>query len=231
MTTIGDLRTHCKAKGIKFTATYGNTKKITITITITKTRAVKIVLTWGKISWSFWDDHRKSYVVDDKRNTSYYRLEDSVEINDWYGSIIDLLDTKPAEKTKAKEFPVPKQEFDGYYILSYTNGLAKADITITQACVSGVVKITSRGLIKEMETEDNCDCWFLVDGRGKCASDCKGRPARIIYDGERYYTTIEKTDKSYRIATKQLKLTTLDKMVVDTALKLFLTFKEKDQSG
>jgi hypothetical protein len=102
---------------------------------------------------------------------------------------------------------------------------------ITQAYVSGVVKVTNRGIIKEMQANDDCKCWFLIDGRGKCATRCDGKTVRIIYDGENKYVIVEKTDKSFRIADEQISLSIWDRTIVNSALELFLTLKEKDQSG
>jgi len=198
-------------------------------ITITKTRAIKIVIGWGRIYWSFWNPNRRCYGENNYKDSSYYRLHDDKEISQiWYDTIVELLETESASKSP-QEFKIPLMEFTDKIMSRYNNGLVKIHITMNQAFVSDVVKVTDRGLIREMQTEDDCDCWFLIDGRNKCVGYCNGKPARIIYDGEKYYSTIEKTDKSCRIASEQqqLELSTLDKTVIDSALKLFLTLKEK----
>jgi len=229
MPTFGDLKTYCKNHNVKFTASKNKdsySDRIS-KITITKTRAIKIIFTPGNMGWSFWNPQRQSYVFEDTVYTNIYNFEDNMD----YGNttIIDLLDkTESCKKSTPGDFPVPKQEFDPNSVIRYTNGLVKMDITITQAFVSGVVKITNRGLIKEIKTDDDCECWFLIDGKGKCKSACEGRPIKILYDGEQCFVSLEKKEKSYRVSDKSTPLTTMDKVVVDAALKLFLTLKEKN---
>jgi len=233
MATFGDLRTHCKENDVKFTTTRNKDSfsDRVVKITITKTRAIKIVLTPGKMGWSLWDPQRQNYVHASEIHTGIYNFEEKYDIvSNQYGNdkAIDLLNTaKTHKKSTPGDFPVPKQEFDPSSIIRYTNGLVKMDISITQAYVTGVVKITNRGAIKEVKVDDNCDCWFLVDGRGKCKSECGGRPVSILYDGEQYFVSIEKKEKSCRVSKDPRPLTLMDKMVVDAALKLFLTLKEE----
>ena len=227
MPTVGDLEHYCIKNKIKFTPTYHNSTEHLSKITITKTRAVKVVLKWGRVNWYFWDARRKCYSGTDCKSWSCYTLKPDKEITqEWYDSIVELLQTEQNnEKTK---FEVIGQEFDKDLFSRYTNGLVKLHSAISQAFVSGVVKVTDRGIVKEMQTNDECACWFLIEGRSKCVSSCDGKPMRIIYDGEKCYSCIEKTDKSYRISQDQLKLSAMDKTVIDCALELFLTLKEKD---
>jgi len=232
MSTIGDLKKFCKDHKIKFTATKDKgLNKFIKKITITKTRAIKIVMNYGRITHAFWDDNRKAYAASSENNWSYYNLKDETNIGGWYNTILELLETEAAKKTAPTKFPVPKNEFSADIVTRYTNGLVKANISLTQAFVSGVVKVTNRGIIKEMQVDDECDCWFLVDGRCKCPTSCDGKPLRIIYDGEKHYSTIEKTDKSCRIAENQVILSNIDKMIVESAMTLFLTLKEKEKGG
>lgn len=225
---IQSIKDHCDANNISFIESKDGHKFI-----ITKKRAIKIVLKRYRIAYSFWDANRQNYGPHIKKEwpvicppTLDHHISD-----DWYNSIVELLETEAAKPSKLKEYPIVRQEFSNDCIVRYTNGLVKMNATITQAFVSSVVKVTNRGIIKEVKPSDDCECWFFIDGRGKCVSSCDGRVARIIYDGESQYATVEKTDKSYRISDNRLDLNTVDKAVVDAALKLFLTLKEKDQGG
>ena len=236
--TFGDLKAYCEENKISYKEirhkyndnekSYGPIKKLVIT----KKRAIKLTLTWGRMSWSFWDPHRRSYKKKDARSFNFYQFDEDKEITDgWWKTLMELLETEAFEKKDLGEFPLDPLEFTDNVISQYTNGLVKADLYITQAYVSGIVKVTNRGTIKEIQPKDDCECWFLVDGKGKCASPCGGRPTRLIYDGESKYVIVDKTDKAYKVSEDQKELSHWDKVIIDSALKLFLTLREKDQSG
>jgi len=227
MLTIGTIRQYCKENKIKFTVTKHKTHNFINKITITKPRAIKITLNRSQVSHSFWDNNRRTYSSTISNHWSYCNLDDDADIAGWHSTIMELLETEECKEKAPKTFPVPKAEFSPDIVTRYTNGLVKANITLTQAFVSGVVKVTSRGIIKEMQPNDKCDCWFLIDGRSKCPTSCDGKPFRFIYDGEKYYATVEKTDKSCRVADNQITLSNIDKVVVEAAMNLYLNFKEK----
>jgi len=222
--TFKDLRKYCKANKIKYTTPKHGGKT-----TITKPRCIKISLDCGSMICSYWDSRRKSYTSGDKKHINQYDLAENADISaEVWDAVVEALETTV---TETSGFKIDKRTFTDNAITKFTNGLVRSNVSITQALVLGVAKITDRGLVKEVQPTDDCECWFLIDGksRGAECKKCSGTAIRILYDGEKYWVPIEKTNKSYRISDTVPNMSTIDKFIVDAAVKLFLTLKEKDE--
>jgi hypothetical protein len=190
-------------------------------IIITKKRSCKIILKRHYMIISYWNPERLCYTNSSTHNRYFANIN-------WYDSHINTIDAAlqkaPQYNKKTSDtFEVEPCGFIEKYISLYTNGLVKMEAQFTSVIVTGIVEFDKRGIIRDSKPDGGKkDCWFMIDGKHRCPSNCKGHAIRVLFNGEQWIP-IRKTDKHFVIDKNTYNLYKLDRILLEEAVKLFMT--------
>lgn len=232
--SFGALLSKCKSLGYKVNGP--NKHGLWV---ITKKRAAKLIIRRsGMCEIQKWDARRNCYATASPANVYIRHVPEirgaishsSVIEPDIAKRILQTLEEIPTAPKSSGEYKVDKLTFGNTYVYKFSNGFVSVDLVFNEVIISGVVHINKNGVIAPIETGSQKDPWFLIEGRSKCTSACKGVQVQILYDGNRFWVPLERTRRVLRVSPhRSFSLSSLDKALIDAAMRLFLDRQENEE--